>query len=273
VPTKTGEKVRIIVLGTGPDAETARLIAESDADVALAAKFTKTVTHLVIDDTVKPTEARVKKAEEAGVPVLSFAEFKALLVAGAEDEVEEVVEAELETPPAETAAATVEVTEEPAAVEETPEPDAAAETESPELDAEPEAADPEPTEAPEPVAEAEPEPEPEVAPEPEPTPEPVAETEPEVEPEPTPEPVAETEPEVEPEPVAAAEPEPEVEEQSKPVADAIDEPEAAAADPEKAVPTQAEAPAIETDAKDEKPAKPGLLAKIKSIFGMSGARK
>ncbi|WP_205326043.1 hypothetical protein [Glycomyces sp. YM15] len=230
MPTKTGDKVRIIVLGTGPDAETARAIAESDADVALAKQFTKTVTHLVIDDTVKTTEARLKKAEEAGVPVLTVAEFRALLVAGPEDEVEEVVEAELEEAPAETPAAVVD---------------------------------------PEPAAEAEPEPEPE----------PVAEA---VEPEPVrveePEPVVEAEPE--PEPVAEAEPEPEpaeskadtavVEPAAEPAAEAIDEPEEAADDPEKAVPSQAEAPAIEND---EKSAKPSLLNKIKSIFGLSAAKK
>lgn len=224
MPTKTGDKVRIIVLGTGPDAETARLIAESDADVALAKQFTKTVTHLVVDDTVKPTEARVKKAEEAGVPVLSFEEFKALLVAGAEDEVEEVVEAELETPPAETAAAAVE-----AALEPEPEPAVSSVEETETVKVEPE-------------------------------PEPVAETAVETEPEPAAEPVAE----------AVAEPEPELEE-AKPVAEAIDEPEAAAADPEKAVPAQAEAPEIESDAADK--SKPGLFAKIKSIFGLTGAKK
>jgi outer membrane biosynthesis protein TonB len=238
VPTKTGDKVRIIVLGTGPDAETARLIAESDADVALAAKFTKTVTHLVIDDTVKPTEARVTKAAEAGVPVLSVDEFKALLVAGAEDEVEEVVEAELEAAPAETAAATVEVPE-TEVVDEAP--DAGPEVVEP---AEPEAVEPETAavEEPEPVAEAEPE-------------------------------VA-AEPETAPEAAAESEAAPAAEEKSEPVADAIDEPEEAKADPEKAVPSQAEAPSIETDGKsDEKAARPGLIAKIKSIFGLTGARK
>nr|BFF22533.1 hypothetical protein GCM10025732_04980 [Glycomyces mayteni] len=106
MPTKTGDKVRIIVLGTGPDADTARAIAESDADVALAKQFTKTVTHLVVDDTVKTTEARVKKAEEAGVPVLTVAEFRALLTAGAEDETEETAEAETEAPVAEDEAPT-----------------------------------------------------------------------------------------------------------------------------------------------------------------------
>nr|BFF22532.1 hypothetical protein GCM10025732_04970 [Glycomyces mayteni] len=60
-------------------------------------------------------------------------------------------------------------------------------------------------------------------------------------------------------------------ESDTPVAEAIDEPEEAAADPEKAVPSQAEAPAIETDESEK--AKPGLLAKIKSIFGLTGARK
>lgn len=238
MPTKTGDKVRIIVLGTGPDAETARLIAESDADVALAAKFTKTVTHLVIDDTVKPTEARVTKAQEAGVPVISVDEFKALLVAGAEDEVEEVVEAELEEPPAETPVA-AEVLEEAEAevADEEPEtaPAAEAAVEEPEVEEakveEAKVEEPEPVADPEPVAEAEPEP------------------------------VVEAEaPKAEEEPEAKAEP----------VADAIDEPEETAADPEKAVPSQADAPSIETD---EKSAKPGLIAKIKSIFGLTGARK
>ena len=241
MPTKTGDKIRIIVLGTGPDAETARLIAESDADVALAKQFTKTVTHLVVDDTVKPTEARVKKAEADGVPVLQFAEFKALLAAGAEDEVEdeveEVVEAEAEI---ETPEAAVDVADEvpdagPDAVE-------VAEVEVAEV----EAAEVE-------VAEVE-------ASEPEPEPEPEAVV---VE-----EPVAETEPE--PEPASSDD----TADEPEPVAEAIDEPEEAPADPDKAVPSQAEAPDIESDAKSEKAgARPGLLAKIKSIFGLTGAKK
>jgi outer membrane biosynthesis protein TonB len=230
VPTKTGDKVRIIVLGTGPDAETARLIAESDADVALAKQFTKTVTHLVADDTVKPTEARLKKAEEAGVPVLTVDEFKALLVAGAEDEVDEVVEAELQEAPAETPVAVVDT-------------------------------------EPEPEAEPEPEPEPEAAEEqvvePEPAPEPVEE----------PEPIADPEPEAAEEPVAETESESKKDEIAEPVAEAIDEPEEVQADPEKTVPSQAEAPAIETDAKSDGKGKPSFLDKIKSIFGLSTAKK
>ncbi|GAB3656232.1 hypothetical protein [Glycomyces tarimensis] len=215
MPTKTGAKIRIIVLGTGPEAEEAREIAAADADVAIAAKFTKTVTHLVIDDTVKSSEARVKKAEESGVPVLSLAELKALLVAAEE-------------------------------------PEAAAEEPEPVAEAAPEAAvasEPEP----EPVAEAEPEPEP--APEPEVVEEPVAETE--------------------------TEPEPETES------------EAAKAEAEQSVPAQAEAPKVESKTeidRIEEPAeeeaeqvkadetastspKPGLVAKLKSIFGVTGARK
>jgi len=242
VPTKTGDKVRIIVLGTGPDAETARAIAESDADVALAKQFTKTVTHLVADDTVKPTEARLKKAEEAGVPVLTVAEFRALLVAGAEDEADEVIEAELEEAPAETPVAVVDTEPEPepeAAPE--PEPEAAA------VEAEPEPA-PEPVEEPEPIAD----PEPEAAAEPEP----VAETEVEPETESKKDDVA-----VEASTVEAG--------TVEPVAEAIDEPEEVPADPEKTVPSQADAPAIETDAK----AKPSFLDKIKSIFGLSTAKK
>ncbi|GAA2140314.1 hypothetical protein [Glycomyces algeriensis] len=228
MPTKTGDKVRIIVLGTGPDAETARLIAESDADVALAKQFTKTVTHLVIDDTVKATEARLKKAEEAGVPVLSFAEFKALLVAGAEDEVEEaaveeVVEAELEEAPAET----------PVAVDTEPEP----------------------------------EPEPDIVDEPGPV-----VVEPETEPVEEPEPVADPDPAIadEPGPAAEAETAAEKDDVVEPVAEAIDEPEEVPADPEKSVPSQADAPAIETDAKGSKPS---FIDKIKSIFGKSTVKK
>jgi hypothetical protein len=237
VPTKTGDKIRIIVLGTGADAETARLIAESDADVALAKQFTKTVTHLVVDDTVKPTEARVKKAEEAGVPVLSVDEFKALLVAGAEDEVDEVVEAELEAAPAETPVAVVDTEPEPE-----PEPEPADEP-----------AHPEPERADEPADEPS-HPEPETASEPVEEPDPVADPEPEA--------------------AVAPEAEPKQDEQPEPVAEAIDEPEDVPADPEKTVPSQAEAPAIETDAKGgEKSAKPSLLDKIKSIFGLSAAKK
>jgi len=238
VPTKTGDKVRIIVLGTGPDADTARAIAESDADVALAKQFTKTVTHLVVDDTVKATEARVKKAEEAGVPVLTVAEFRALLTAGAEDE----TEAETEAPIAE--------------VEETVEdeaPDAGPEVvEEPEAETAAATADVEP----EPVAAAEPEP---VT---APAEEPVEELEP----------VAESEKPSEAAPTDTVDTDVEAETKSdEPVAEAIEEPEEAAADPEKAVPSQAEAPAIESDEPEK--AKPGLLAKIKSIFGLTGARK
>ncbi|WP_051703784.1 hypothetical protein [Glycomyces sp. NRRL B-16210] len=222
MPTKTGDKVRIIVLGTGPDAETVRLIAESDADVALAAKFTKTVTHLVIDDTVKPTEARVKKAEEAGVPVLNFAEFKALLKAGDEDEVDE---------PAETEAEFIEAVEAETAEAEADAVEAEAAAESEVVEAAVEAATVEPEVV-----------EPEVV-----EPEPVAEAEP----------VVETPAEVVDEPAAAP-----------PVAEAIEEPEEAAADPEKTVPSQAEAPEIESER-----SKPGLFAKIRSIFGKTGAKK
>lgn len=243
MPTKTGDKIRIIVLGTGADAETARLIAESDADVALAKQFTKTVTHLVVDDTVKPTEARVKKADEAGVPVLSVDEFKALLVAGAEDEVDEVVEAELEAAPAETPAAVVDTEPEP-------EPEPADEPAHPE---------------PEPVEEPSDEPSHPTSAEPVQEPDPITEPEPEAA-----EPVA-AEPEAEPEADVKAEAEPDA--KPEPVAEAIDEPEAAAADPEKTVPSQAEAPAIEKDAKSEKSSKPSLLDKIKSIFNLSAAKK
>ncbi|WP_335992020.1 hypothetical protein [Glycomyces sp. MUSA5-2] len=238
MPTKTGDKVRIIVLGTGPDADTARAIAESDADVALAKQFTKTVTHLVVDDTVKATEARVKKAEEAGVPVLTVAEFRALLTAGAEDE----TEAETEAPVAE--------------VEETVEDEAP--------DAGPEVVD-EP-EAETAAATADVEPEPVAAVEPEPVTAPAEEPVEELEP------VAESEKPSEAAPTDTVDTDVEAETKSdEPVAEAIEEPEEAAADPEKAVPSQAEAPAIESDEPEK--AKPGLLAKIKSIFGLTGARK
>ncbi|MCD0442333.1 hypothetical protein LO763_01665 [Glycomyces sp. A-F 0318] len=236
MPTKTGDKIRIIVLGTGPDAETARAIAESDADVALAKQFTKTVTHLVVDDTVKPAEARLKKAEEAGVPVLTVAEFRALLVAGAEDEVDQAVEAELEEAPAETPVAVVETD----VVDETPDAGPAAVEET--------AAATEPVQEPDPIAD----------PEPHDSEEPVSHEKP-----------APAEPVSASEPTPAEEPEPAKDD--APVAEAIDEPEAAAADPDKAVPSQADAPAIENEAKSG--AKPGLFAKIKSIFNVSGSRK
>ncbi|WP_112141162.1 hypothetical protein [Glycomyces dulcitolivorans] len=225
MPTKTGDKVRIIVLGTGPDADTARAIAESDADVALAKQFTKTVTHLVVDDTVKPAEPRVKKAEEAGVPVLTVAEFRDLLTAGAEDE--------------ESAA---EETAEAAEVDEAPDA-------GPEVVDEPETAAATADVEPEPVAEAEPEP----------VTAPAAE------------PVEELEPVAEDEKPSEAAPTDTVE--TEPVAEAIDEPEETAADPEKAVPSQAEAPAIETTDAGAEKSKPGFIAKIKSIFGLTGARK
>jgi hypothetical protein len=232
VPTKTGDKVRIIVLGTGPDADTARAIAESDADVALAKQFTKTVTHLVVDDTVKPAEPRVKKAEEAGVPVLTVAEFRDLLTAGAEDE--------------ESAA---EETAEAAEVDEAPDA-------GPEVVDEPETAAATADVEPEPVAEAEPEPEPVTAP--------------------AAEPVEQLEPVAEDEKPSEAAPTDTVETgtvEAEPVAEAIDEPEETAADPEKAVPSQAEAPAIETTDAGAEKSKPGFIAKIKSIFGLTGARK
>jgi hypothetical protein len=227
VPTKTGDKVRIIVLGTGPDADTARAIAESDADVALAKQFTKTVTHLVVDDTVKPAEPRVKKAEEAGVPVLTVAEFRDLLTAGAEDE--------------ESAA---EETAEAAEVDEAP-------------DAGPEVVDEPEAETAAATADVEPEP--------------VAEAEPEPVTAPAAEPVEELEPVAEDEKPSEAAPTDTVE--TEPVAEAIDEPEETAADPEKAVPSQAEAPAIETTDAGAEKSKPGIIAKIKSIFGLTGARK
>lgn len=259
MPTKTGDKIRIIVLGTGPDAETARAIAESDSDVALAKQFTKTVTHLVVDDTVKASEARLKKAEEAGVPVLTVAEFRALLVAGAEDEVDQAVEAELEEAPAETPVAVVE-TEVVEAEADAPE---AAEAKAVEAADEAPGAGPDAVEETGAATGSEPveEPEPIADPEPAGAEEPVGE--------------GEQAPAVEDEPEPAAEPvKDEPVKDEAPVAEAIEEPEASAADPDKAVPSQGEAPAIEKTAASEKAgAKPGLFAKIKSIFNMSGSRK
>ncbi|GAB3234502.1 hypothetical protein GCM10027447_31670 [Glycomyces halotolerans] len=227
MPTKTGAKIRIIVLGTGPDADEARSIAETNDDVSVAAKFTKTVTHLVIDDTVKPSEPRIKKAEENGVPVLKLAELKEL-VAGGDAEPEAASEPEPETEPAAEAA-------------EEPEP-----VEAPAVEAEPEA-------APEPVAEAEPEPEPEPVAEPEPEPEPVAEAEPE--PAKEPEPAAETEKESESEKTVPAQAEaPKVE--KEPEIDVIEESEE-----------------VKAEAGSETSPKPGLVARIKSIFNLTGARK
>lgn len=241
MPTKTGAKIRIIVLGTGPDAEEAREIAAADADVTIAAKFTKTVTHLIIDDTVKSSEARVKKARETGVPVLKLDGLKELLVADAAVDPEPAAEPEAESEPAE-----------------------------PEVAAKPEA------EA-EPVAEAAPAVEPEAAE----TPEAESAAEAVTEPEP--------EPEAEPEVKAEAKAEPEV--KAEPEAEAATETES---ETDKVVPAQAEAPRVErepetdridepveeraaqADADDETAktaAKPGLMAKLKSIFGKTGARK
>ena len=207
MPTKTGVKIRIIVLGTGQDAEEAREIAAADADVAVAAKFTKTVTHLLIDDTVKSSEARVKKAEETGVPVIKLADLKELLASG---------DAE-------------------------PEPEAA-------------------------------EPEPEAAAEPEPAA--VAESAAEPVPEPEPEPV-ELEPEDRPEAAAAAAAEePETEPEVEAVVPAQAEAPEAERGPE--IDTIEEPEAEKADAAEESPKpspKPGLMAKLKSIFGKTDARK
>jgi hypothetical protein len=234
VPTKTGEKVRIIVLGTGPDAELAKAVAQSDADVALAAKFTKTVTHLVIDDTVKPAEARLKKAEEAGVPVLTVAEFRDLLTAGEEDEVDHHA-GDADEPTAATAtAADAETADEPADEVEPVEVEA-------EVAAEPEPVVPAQAEAP--AAES-----------------------------------AADESDAEPAAEAVSEPEETAAEASDTAVEAAesDTAESDTAEPATAeTETAAEEPAEKTEAADVSvpSPRPGFVARLKSIFGLTGAKK
>ncbi|QSB05202.1 hypothetical protein [Natronoglycomyces albus] len=88
MPAKTEVTIRVLILGSGKDAEHARQLAEDHAEVAIAARFTTTVTHMVVDETVKPSEPRLKKATDQGVPVMRLAAFKDLLGEADDTEVE-----------------------------------------------------------------------------------------------------------------------------------------------------------------------------------------
>lgn len=86
MPAKTDVKKKVLILGTGPDAEEARQIAEDHADVTITSRFTANVTHLVVDETVKQSEPRLKRASSESVPVLRLGAFKELLGAAADEE-------------------------------------------------------------------------------------------------------------------------------------------------------------------------------------------
>lgn len=59
----------MLVLGTGPYSEQARR-SLSRQGIAVAQRFTKTVTHLVADDTVAETDPRLERARREGVAAL-----------------------------------------------------------------------------------------------------------------------------------------------------------------------------------------------------------
>lgn len=86
MPAKTDVKKKVLILGTGPDAEEARQIAEDHADVTITSRFTANVTHLVVDETVKQSEPRLKRASSESVPVLRLGAFKELLGTAADEE-------------------------------------------------------------------------------------------------------------------------------------------------------------------------------------------
>ncbi|MGC7099580.1 hypothetical protein ACPZ19_33305 [Amycolatopsis lurida] len=74
----TGQPRRILVLGTTPDADALRA-AILDAGVQLARKLTASVTHLVHDDGVSPSEPRLSRARDLGARVLPISEAASLL--------------------------------------------------------------------------------------------------------------------------------------------------------------------------------------------------
>lgn len=61
--------MRVLVLGTGPRAEQARQSLTRQG-IAVAQRFTKTVTHVVADDTVADTDPRLERARREGVQAL-----------------------------------------------------------------------------------------------------------------------------------------------------------------------------------------------------------
>lgn len=63
------DAMRVLVLGTGPDAEQARQSLTRQG-IAVAQRLTKTVTHLVADDTVADTDPRLQRARAEGVEAL-----------------------------------------------------------------------------------------------------------------------------------------------------------------------------------------------------------
>jgi hypothetical protein len=87
IPTqRSGQALRLLVLGTGQGAATFReRAAESGAE--LAQRFSVRVTHVVVEDGIGAEDARVVRAQTAGVPVLDLT-AGASLIAGVEGEAE-----------------------------------------------------------------------------------------------------------------------------------------------------------------------------------------
>ncbi|MBS2964371.1 hypothetical protein KGA66_15030 [Actinocrinis puniceicyclus] len=79
IPTqRSGRTLRILVLGTGREAAAFRERAAS-AGAELAQRFSVRVTHVVAEDGVGAQDARVARAQTAGLPVLALREGYRLL--------------------------------------------------------------------------------------------------------------------------------------------------------------------------------------------------
>jgi hypothetical protein len=79
IPTqRSGQGLRLLVLGTGDDAVAFRERA-ADAGAELAQRFSVRVTHVVVEDGVGEDDARVVRARGAGLPILGLAEATVLI--------------------------------------------------------------------------------------------------------------------------------------------------------------------------------------------------
>ena len=79
IPTqRSGQTLRLLVLGTGQDAAAFRARA-AEAGAELAQRFSVRVTHVVVEEGVGEDDARVVRARGAGLPVLGLAEGNQLI--------------------------------------------------------------------------------------------------------------------------------------------------------------------------------------------------
>ena len=75
---RTGQALRLLVLGAGTSADSARERAAA-AGAEIAQRFSNRVTHVIVDESVGAEDPRVVRAQSAGVPVLRVDEVAGLV--------------------------------------------------------------------------------------------------------------------------------------------------------------------------------------------------